>query len=52
MREIYEYLSIEEKKEAVVREDLRKLKKEFDQNQDSFSSFILKYCIVHEINEI
>ncbi|EHL78736.1 hypothetical protein [Bacillus smithii] len=44
MRKIYEYLSIEEKKEAVekLREDLRKLKKEIDQNQDSFSSFILE----------
>ncbi|MGG1290994.1 hypothetical protein ABE218_06480 [Bacillus smithii] len=44
MRKIYEYLSIEEKKEAVetLREDLRKLKKETDQNQDSFSSFILE----------
>ncbi|MGG4012291.1 hypothetical protein [Bacillus smithii] len=44
MRKIYEYLSIDEKKEAVetLREDLRKLKKEIDQNQDSFSSFILE----------
>jgi hypothetical protein len=44
MRKIYEYLSIEEKKEAVekLREDIRKLKKEIDQNQDSFSSFILE----------
>ncbi|MEJ9151175.1 hypothetical protein [Bacillus smithii] len=44
MRKIYEYLSIKEKKEAVekLREDLRKLKKEIDQNQDSFSSFILE----------
>ncbi|MED0658699.1 hypothetical protein [Bacillus smithii] len=44
MRKIYEYLSIKEKKEAVekLREDIRKLKKEIDQNQDSFSSFILE----------
>ncbi|MGG4041107.1 hypothetical protein [Bacillus smithii] len=44
MRKIYEYLSIDEKKEAVekLREDPRKLKKEIDQNQDSFSSFILE----------
>lgn len=44
MRKIYEYLSIDEKKEAVekLREDIRKLKKEIDQNQDSFSSFILE----------
>ena len=52
MIKIYEYLSIEEKKEAVVREDFRKLKKEIDQNQDSFSISSLKNCIVHEINGI
>ena len=42
MRKIYEYLSIEEKKEAVKRlkRDLIKLEQEISENKSSFSSFI------------
>lgn len=42
MRKIYEYLSIEEKKEIVgkLKQDLRKLEQEISQNKSSFSSFI------------
>ncbi|MCZ0756208.1 hypothetical protein [Anoxybacillus sp. J5B_2022] len=42
MRKIYEYLSIEEKKEVVgkLKQDLRKLEQEISQNKSSFSSFI------------
>ncbi|QHN48722.1 hypothetical protein EPB69_05000 [Geobacillus stearothermophilus] len=42
MRKIYEYLSIEEKKEAVKRlkRDLIKLEQEISENKNSFSSFI------------
>lgn len=54
MRKIYEYLSIEEKKEAVekLREDLRKLKKKSIKIKILFLVSSLKYCIVHEINGI
>lgn len=42
MRKIYEYLSIEEKKEVVrrLKQDLIKLEQEISKNKSSFSSFI------------
>lgn len=44
MRKIYEFLSIEEKKEVVVRlkEDLKNLDQELINNRDSFSSFVME----------
>ncbi len=42
MRRIYEFISIEEKKEVVekLRVDLEKLEQEINQNKDNFSTFV------------
>ncbi|MEQ2528421.1 hypothetical protein WMO40_17180 [Bacillaceae bacterium CLA-AA-H227] len=42
MRKIYQYLSIDEKKEVTkkLKVDLKKLELELTQNQDSFSGFV------------
>ncbi|QFT87622.1 hypothetical protein FIU87_03070 [Bacillus sp. THAF10] len=42
MRKIYEYISIDEKKEVVekLKVDLKELEQELNQNKDSFSNFI------------
>ncbi|MCZ0756965.1 hypothetical protein [Anoxybacillus sp. J5B_2022] len=42
MRKIYEYISIDEKKEVVekLKADLKELEQEINQNKDSFSKFV------------
>ncbi|NEX77928.1 hypothetical protein G4Z05_03360 [Bacillus thermocopriae] len=42
MRKIYEYLSIDEKKEVVekLKADLKELEQELNQNKNSFSKFV------------
>jgi hypothetical protein len=42
MRKIYEYISIEEKKEVLekLKSDLKELEQEINQNKDSFSKFV------------
>ncbi|GIW50167.1 MAG: hypothetical protein KatS3mg080_0778 [Anoxybacillus sp.] len=52
MRKIYEYLSIEEKKEAVKRlkRDLIKLEQEISEIKALFQVLYVKYCTVHVIN--
>jgi uncharacterized protein YdhG (YjbR/CyaY superfamily) len=42
MRKIYEYISIDEKKEVVekLKADLKELEQEINQNKDSFSKLV------------